>query len=589
MSWNRTRFLFASLLATSVLVVSACGDDDEEDSASQGGASVTQPAEGKKGGKLTVLAASDVDYLDPGHTFYTWGYAIQMTVNRALYYFEPPDFVKPVPDIAEGDPEVSADKKTITVKLKKGIKYAPPVDREVKSADIKYAFERFFSANVGGQYANYFNSLVGSPSKPTKGVKPISGVETPDDQTVVFKLKDANGVAFAAALTMPIAIPVPEEYARKHDAKNPSTYNNHIAMTGPYMIKNDSTGKLTGYKTAKSIDIVRNPNWDESTDFRPAYLDEIFVRTNVTNADVAARQVLSGQSLTLDTNPPANILKTVITRQKDQLLQVPSGGFRYFSINTTIKPFDNLNVRKAVLAGFDRIAARKARGGAAVGDVASHFLPPGFPGFEESGGFDGFGVDYLNKENEGGDDALAAEYMKKAGYPSGKYTGNETFLMIAANVDPGKAQTLVAKREFEELGFKIRVRQVPQDAVYTEYCQVPEKKILTCGSAGWFKDFNDPQAMLLLTFCGCSISKGGGNNNLAELNSPKVDKLMEEAKLLEGDERLKKWAEVNKAIVEEAPGVPFVWDKTSLIASKNVNKVGDGYIALMNYPFVSLK
>ncbi len=588
MSWNRTRFLFVSLLVTSALVVSACGDDDEEP-ASKGVTPSTKAPEGKKGGKLTVLAASDVDYLDPGHTFYTWGYAIQMTVNRALYYFKPPDFVKPTPDIAEGEPEVAADKKTITVKLKKGIKYAPPVDREVTSADIKYAFERFFSANVGGQYANYFNSIVGSPAEPTKGVKPISGITTPDDQTVVFKLKDANGVAFAAALTMPIAIPVPKEYASKHDAKNPSTYNTHIAMTGPYMIKNDSTGKLTGYKTAKSIDIVRNPNWDESTDFRPAYLDSMFFRTNVTNADVAARQVLSGKSLALDTNPPANILKTVITRQKDQLLQVPSGGFRYFSINTTIKPFDNLNVRKAVAAGFDRIAARKARGGAAVGDIASHFLPPGFPGFEESGGFDGTGVDYLTKENEGGDDALAAEYMKKAGYPSGKYTGNETFLMLAANVDPGKAQTLVAKREFEELGFKIRVRQVPQDAVYTEYCQVPEKKILTCGSAGWFKDFNDPQAMLLLTFCGCSISKGGGNNNLAELNSPEVDKLMEEAKLLEGDERLKKWGEVNKAIVAQAPGVPFVWDKTSLIASPNVNKAGDGYIALWNFPFMSLK
>jgi peptide/nickel transport system substrate-binding protein len=28
----------------------------------------------KKGGKLTMLGSSDVDYVDPGHTYYTFGY-----------------------------------------------------------------------------------------------------------------------------------------------------------------------------------------------------------------------------------------------------------------------------------------------------------------------------------------------------------------------------------------------------------------------------------------------------------------------------------------------------------------------------------
>ena len=33
------------------------------------------PDEGKKGGKLTVLSAGDVDYIDPGETYYTYGSA----------------------------------------------------------------------------------------------------------------------------------------------------------------------------------------------------------------------------------------------------------------------------------------------------------------------------------------------------------------------------------------------------------------------------------------------------------------------------------------------------------------------------------
>jgi peptide/nickel transport system substrate-binding protein len=588
MNWSRSRFLFTSVLATLALGVSACGDD-EESADKPAGTPAAPTTEGKQGGKLTQLGSSDVDYMDPGHTYYTQGYQVLRAINRPLYSFKHPDSTNPVPDLADGDPQISEDKKTVTVKIRTGVKYAPPVDREVKSADVKYAFERFFSVNVGGQYPGYFNVIVGSPSKPTKGVKPISGIETPDDQTIVFRLKNATGVSFAAALVMPISVPVPEEYAKPFDAKNPSTYNTHVAMTGPYMIKNNSKGELVGWKAGKSIDMVRNPNWDKATDFKPAYVDRIFMRTNATDANVAARQVLNGKNMLLDTNPPANILKDVVTRIKDQYEQVPSGGFRWFPINTTIKPFDNLNVRRAILAGFDRNAARLARGGKFTADLPTHFLPPEFPGFEEAGGFEGPGFDFLSKANEKGDDKLAAEYMKKAGYPSGKYTGDETFLMVTANVDPGKSQAEVAKRELEELGFKFRLRLTPQDATYTEWCQVPAKKVAVCGAAGWFKDFADPQSMLEPTFKGSLIMKDGGNNNLPQLNDPKIDAAMEQAALLEGEERLKAWGEIDKMITASAAAIPFVWDKTTLLRSKNVNAVPDGYIALWDHVFTSIK
>ena len=160
------------------------------------------------------------------------------------------------------------------------------------------------------------------------------------------------------------------------------------------------------------------------------------MRTNASDANVASEQVLSGTHMLFDANPPANIIKKVATQIKDQYTQVPSGGYRYFPMNTTIKPFDNVNVRRAVLAGFDRNAARLARGGKFTADLPTHFLPPDFPGFAEAGGYDGPGFDFLSTKNEKGDPALAAAYMKKAGYPSGKYTGNEEFLMVSANVDP---------------------------------------------------------------------------------------------------------------------------------------------------------
>ena len=98
--------------------------------------------------------------------------------------------------------------------------------------------------------------------------------------------------------------------------------------------------------------------------------------------------------------------------------------------------------------------------------------------------------------------------MKAAGYSSGKYDGSDELLMVGANVDPGKAQAEVAKAQLEKLGFKVRLRTVPQDAVYTEWCQQPAKKVAVCGTAGWFKDFNDPQSMLEPTFKGSNYLAG---------------------------------------------------------------------------------
>jgi peptide/nickel transport system substrate-binding protein len=603
---SHLRFLLVSMLAVLALVVAACGSDDNNDSNSGGsstsasksgsgggdvGTDNTKAAnvQGKKGGHITMLAGSDVDFLDPGRSYFTQGYMVIYPTQRTLYSFKPQDSAKPVPDLAESDPQISSDKKTITVKIRKGVKFSPPVNREVTSKDVKYSFERFFSENVGGQYASYFSAIQGAPSSPTKGVKPISGIETPDDQTIVFHLKDASAVPVAAALVMPITAPVPEEYAKKFDAKNPSTYNTHLVATGPYMVKNDSKGNAIGYKAGKSIELVRNPNWDANTDYRPAYLDGVSIRTNASDANVASKQVLSGQSMLFDANPPANIIKEVATQIKDQYVQIPSGGYRYFPINTTIKPFDNINVRRAVLAGFDRNAARLARGGKFTADIPTHFLPPDFPGFNEAGGFDGPGFDFLSTKNESGDPNLAAQYMKKAGYPSGKYTGNEEFLMVSANVDPNKAQAEVAKAQFEKLGFHIRLRLVPQDSVYNDWCQVPSKKVAVCGGAGWFKDFADPQSMLEPVFAGYTIPKTGLNNNMAQLRDPKVDAAMKKAALLDGEERLKAWGDIDKMITGDAPAIPFVWDKTTLIRSKNVNGVANGYYTAWDFAWTSLK
>ena len=102
---------------------------------------------------------------------------------------------------------------------------------------------------------------------------------------------------------------------------------------------------------------------------------------------------------------------------------------------------------------------RQAFGGPITGDIPTHFIPPGQPGFEEAGGEAGPGVDFLAKPE--GDMELAAEYMKKAGFDSGKYDGGKTFSGVSDNATVQAQVGEVAVAQFEKLGFKRRWTETP--------------------------------------------------------------------------------------------------------------------------------
>jgi peptide/nickel transport system substrate-binding protein len=598
------RWLLLAGAASLTLFAAACGSDD---SGGGGGGSKAQKASGgeikpgKKGGTLTYLAASDVDYLDTGQTYYTFGYMVAYATNRTLYSFKPNDSVKPVPDLAEGEPEISADNKTITVHIKKGVKYAPPVNREVKAADIKYAFERSFSKEVPSGYAGtYFSSIVGTPKEPNSGdIKPISGIETPDDYTIVFKLKEPQAPLVSQALVMPITVPVPEEYASKWDKSTPSKFDQYQTFTGPYMVKNDpTTGKVTGRVPGKSIAIVRNPNWDPKTDYRPAYLDAINIEEGNDDLATASRRALNGSdTVCCDAgSPPAQVLKQALARQSDQIEFVPSGGTRYIAFDTKVKPFDNVNVRKAIIASSNRDALRLTRGGKVLGDIATGWIPPGIPGFEEAGGLkQNADLDYLAHPD--GDPAVAKKYMlaAKEQDPSlpidanGKWSGGEKILTIATNADPGKKTAEVFQGQMEQLGFKLNFRIVPQDTLYTKFCGVPKQNVAICPNVGWFKDFSDPQAMLDATFNGDNILQQG-NVNWPELDVPAINDAMKAASTTPvGPDRNKAWAKINRMIAEQAPALPYIWDKSASVGSKDVVQVINTYNTTHDLSYTSLK
>ena len=124
-----------------------------------------------------------------------------------------------------------------------------------------------------------------------------------------------------------------------------------------------------------------------------------------------------------------------------------------------------------------------------IGPIAWNYLPPDFPGGKQSGGLKPpADIDFLQKDQ--GDLALAQEYLKKAGFADGKYKGDPIF-MPATNADPGKKMAEVMQAQLEKLGFKVNARFLPQNTLYTKYCNSGQSNYDICPNVGFFKDFLD--------------------------------------------------------------------------------------------------
>jgi peptide/nickel transport system substrate-binding protein len=530
---------------------------------------------GEHGGTLVALWAGDTDSIDPGITYTQAGTQIVRATQKMLYRPKVDDATETEPDLAATGPQISPDACRVTVKLKRRVRYSPPVSREVTSADVKYAVERGFFASINNGYAGvYFGGLRGAKLGAEPGTR-IPGITTPDDHTIAFELERQHGSSrcaggvLAAALSMPLSAPVPQEFAKRFDAKPSSTYGTHQVATGPYMIENDASGRAVGYEPGRRIRLVRNPNWNPQLDTRPAYLDEIEIREGNDDAALMSRRILEGENMINgDQPPPPAILQSALAERRDQIQLVPSGAARWIAMNTTIPPFDDIDVRRGVIAGFNREAMRLTNGGEVSGDIPTHFLPPGIRGFDEAGGLDGHGVDFMSRP--AGDLQLAADYFRRAGFPSGSYQGNETFLMVGENVGVGADAALVAQQQFSKLGFHVRLRQVSLTTMFAKFCGVPSAAVAICPNVGWLKDFADPQTFLDPTFNGDHILQTG-NANWSQLDDRRLNERMHRATLLTDPlERARAWAGIDDAITRRAAAIPWLWPKLANIHSENV-------------------
>ena len=326
-------------------------------------------------GELTVLVAGDFDSIDPGLAAQTTSNQVLASVHRRLYAAFPKGRTGVQPDLAAGPPSISDGGNTVTVELRGGVRFSPPVNRAVTADDIRYGIERVFRPGLQGLATMVFGELVGAPEALRAGRGRVAGIETPTPLRLVFRLQRPVGPTFVqAALTF--AHPVPREYAARYDGATRSTYFRHQVATGPYRFPADAAGAIgnEGYDPGVGALLVRNPNWDPATDSRPAHLDRIRFRLGNDEPDVAVRRVLNGDALAaagIDV-PPARLRDVDSAERGEVFTPAVRSGVVVLWLNTSQPPFDDLSVRRAVLAGFDRGKALQTMGGPVFGAVASH-------------------------------------------------------------------------------------------------------------------------------------------------------------------------------------------------------------------------
>jgi peptide/nickel transport system substrate-binding protein len=588
----RTLMRALALVVPVALIAAGCGGGSSN-KGNQGGASGAPVSGAQKGGNLTVLSIADVDSLDPGYWYYQYDYmALAQPTQRWLYSWKPED-TKPTPDIAADMPVVSDGGKTLTIKIRPGINYSAPLKGQtVKAQDIAYSITRALIPRTGNGYVGaYYRNIVGADKLlGGKSESQPAGISTPDDTTLVLKLTEPTGaLATAQALALPATIPVPKSYAAKYDKGSQSSYGQHQVFTGPYMIKNDGNGKLTGYSAGKRIDLVRNPEWNgpKTGDYRPAYLDTVtFLGGN--DIGVASRKIITGRSLVNGdyAAPPPAILKQLLSKLKDQTLIQSAGSLRMIALNTKVKPFDDPNARKAVAAVINKTTLRLTRGGPAIGQFATHIIPPGLSGYDDAGGAAGPGDDF--EKNPDGDLELAKSYMKKAGYSSGKYTGG-SILMVGDNQPPASKTGEAIQSQLQQLGFKLTYRQVQHPTMLSKFCGVPKAKVAICPNLGWGKDFFDGQSFVDPLFNGKNIA-ATNNSNYPQIDDPKVNSLLKQAsQSTDAAERAKLYGQVDKIITDGAYVVPWLWDNDINFESSNVQGVANKFNASWDISFMSLK
>ncbi len=338
----------------------------------------------KYGGTWRFAAEMDVATLDSAEAgnYEDWWSAGHLLYNQ-LFTVDRDGKLQPA--LASDWPKVSEDGKVLTIPLRPGVKFHN--GREMTADDVKFTFERISTVGWCGAY---MANIVGYEDIKSGKTQELSGVKVVDPLIIEVTLKQPNST-FLYELNNSCAGIVPKQEVIDAGAD----WGTKVVIgTGPFMFKE--------WKTGEKVTYVRNSDyWKKGL----PYLDQVEIFLNVAAPTAFLRWESQEVEFTYS-GTAADMARVLADSQlKERLLVRDGPNFAYFQINVNAKPFDDPNVRKAVLMVLDKRAYAQKNG--PFSTPADSFYGPVMPQYDPN--FKGVPYDV----------ELAKKMMADAGYADG--------------------------------------------------------------------------------------------------------------------------------------------------------------------------
>ena len=462
--------------------------------------------------------ATDPPALDTIHTTDTSSAAIVFRMFEGLVEQDPLT-LEVVPALAESW-EISGDGLTYTFHLKKGVKFHN--GREVTAADFRYSFERCLTPENMSERSWVLASIKGAEEMLKGDAETLSGMENPDDYTVILELEKPFA-PFLSYLAMEAGRVVAREGVQG---------DRFVPIgTGPFRFiswKHDIRVSLEAFEDYHS---------------EPAGIERIDYEV-IPDVGVAFQKFVAGELDLVDEIPPGQF-RLIQERYPESVKVWPFLRNEYIGFNHMRPPFkDNLKLRQALCWAVDRQRiVDDIYEGAAL--TANCILPPGMK--ERDDTIEGYGFD-LEK---------ASRLLAEAGYPGGK--GLPELTLWYNNNEMHQQNVQYIQSTLKKIGLNIRLRSLDWPA-YLKACESHEPDLYRLG---WVADIPDADNFLYILLNSAQIGPPG---NYSGYSNPEFDSLVNEAReSTDAEHRIELYRKADRLATEDACWIHLMYAKERIL------------------------
>ena len=482
----------------------------------------------RRGGTLRLARPADPQSIDPAICYDSESLLLTRLIFQGLVDFDEHSKIVPKQAI---DWDVSADRKTYTFHLRRGVRFAN--GREVEASDYVYSLQRIIGPGTESPGESFFNGIAGARDFHDKKTNSVSGLRAREKYTLEIELAEPD-FAFEFKMAMTFACAVPREAIEAQG----SGFWLHAFGTGPYRIIKWTRG--IRMELMRSAEVNQN---DEG------YFDGVDV---MIGGDRALHSMMLDRG-ELDIVYLAQVPDIVrLTRNpllKEVVHPIDQAATDFLYLNNELPPFNNLKVRQAVNHAIDKRRLVTFTAHTAV--AARSILPPVMLGF--------------NPEQRGleFDPAKSKQLLRDAGFPDGL-----SFDLWYSDNDPRWERIVVAiESDLRAVGITAKLKRLTLPALFTA---MQTRKTVPCGYLGWSQDYPDPSNFLDVLFNGTRIQDFGGNN-YAYYSNPEVNRLLAEAdRIAVPSERYRRYQRIENLILQDAPVVPLVHPAVPVLISPRI-------------------